>query len=278
MTPQLHATALQTFARCPEQFRRRYIEGERRAPGIAMAVGTATHAAIEADMRQKLQTGELLPGEAIADLARDRTAELFAGEMDLTEEEAATGGKAAQAGPAQDKAIRLATLHHAQVAPGLQPAACERPFALDIGPALEPLGITAPFDLVGTIDLEVVGGDGAPNAIHDAKTTAKAPDQNAAEQSLQLAAYALAKRTLDGDPPSSLVLDYLVDNKTPKHVRLVSLPTDDRERALVARIGVVAQAMQAGLFPPAPPDAWWCSARFCGFHSTCPYVHHSMKV
>lgn len=71
MRPQLHPSALGMFARCGEQFRRRYVEGERIPPGVAAVVGTGVHLAVGADLREKMTEGTLLPAEAVEAAARD---------------------------------------------------------------------------------------------------------------------------------------------------------------------------------------------------------------
>lgn len=51
---RLSASALATFMRCPEQFRRQYVVGERRPSGGKAIAGTAAHATIEAAIRHRL--------------------------------------------------------------------------------------------------------------------------------------------------------------------------------------------------------------------------------
>jgi len=51
---RLSASALATFARCPEQFRRQYVLGERRPSGGKAIAGTAAHATVEAAIRHRL--------------------------------------------------------------------------------------------------------------------------------------------------------------------------------------------------------------------------------
>lgn len=278
MRPQLHPSALGMFARCGEQFRRRYVEGERIPPGVAAVVGTGVHLAVGADLREKMTEGTLLPAEAVEAAARDGVIHGFEADLTLTEEEAAAGPKAAHQGAAIDRAVRLARLHHAEAAPTIQPVAVERPFALDLTAPLAARGVDYPLDLAGTMDVESDGGD-APNVIRDTKTKDKTPPAGLAETSLQLAAYSYAKKTLDGVHASRLALDCLVDLKTPKYVAVESpAVTGSRESALLNRIAVIGRALESGIFAPADPDAWWCSKRFCGYWETCPFAANPRSV
>lgn len=64
---RLSASALGTYMRCPEQFRREKILGEKRPDNGTGLIGTGAHGAIEAALRLKLETGELASPKQIAD-------------------------------------------------------------------------------------------------------------------------------------------------------------------------------------------------------------------
>src|SRR5579871_349320 len=57
----LSATSTSMFMRCPEQFRRRYVLGEKERPGGALVLGRGFHFAQETNFRQKLETYRDLP-------------------------------------------------------------------------------------------------------------------------------------------------------------------------------------------------------------------------
>lgn len=257
MKPQLHATSVATFSRCGEQFRRRYIEGERMPPGIAAHVGSGVDLAVTANLTQKIQDGTLLSAEAVKDLAREGFQAALDRDGVLYSEEEAERGEDVVAGEAADKAVRLADLHHAELAPVIEPVAVQWPWSLALA--------DYDLELVGTADVREDG------RIRDTKTSAKSPTADAADKSLQLTAYAMAATVIEGRTPE-VSLDYLVDLKTPKTVVLSSTRTDSDFAALLNRVAVIDDAITAGIFPPADPDSWMCSKRFCGFWSTCRYV------
>jgi PD-(D/E)XK nuclease superfamily len=62
----LSASSLGMFRRCPEQFRHRYILGEKERPGESILVGSAFHEALEYNYKQKIESHEDRPlGELI---------------------------------------------------------------------------------------------------------------------------------------------------------------------------------------------------------------------
>ena len=258
-------TRLGMLSRCGEQFRRRYIEGERMAPAVAMLVGRAVDQSVNANLESKIETGALLPSEAVQDLARDSlTTEWRSEEVELSEEEAEKGTKAVR-GEAIDKSIRLAVLHHAAIAPDLEPTSVQRKFRARIKGESNII-------LTGVLDVE------EKSVVRDTKTSGKSPQKNAADLSLQLTMYALAVLVETGEAPETVALDYLVDLKTPKAVTQTSTRGQEDFRVLLSRIEAFARVVQAGAFAPASPDDWICSPKWCGYHSTCPYARRPVVV
>jgi hypothetical protein len=255
--PQLHATGLNMA--CGEAFRRRYIEGEIIPPGVAAVVGIATDKAVSRNLEHKRETKELLPLDELAEIARDGLEETWerGGGVRLDPEEAEAGIPKVK-GQATDKTVRLSVLHAVSTAGEIEPTHIQRQWAVAI-PGY-------PFDLVGTIDIQ----EGAA-AVRDTKTTAKSPPADAAAKSLQLAAYSLAVKVLDGRAPEKVKLDYLVDNKKPLAVTLEATKGADDYNALLARIETLTLAIERGVFMPVSPDHWACSERFCGYARTCRY-------
>ena len=65
----LSPSKINTFERCQLQYKFRYLDNLRKPPGVAAAIGTATHKAVEVNLRAKLDTGALLPLEAVQQAA-----------------------------------------------------------------------------------------------------------------------------------------------------------------------------------------------------------------
>ena len=262
--PHLSVSAMGMLARCGEQYRRRYIEGDKLPPGIAALVGRGVDQTVTANLQAVIDGLQLLPVEQLADLARDAVNNEFsAGEVALTEEEAANP-KAAK-GSAVDKAIRLSWLHGESVAPKLKPVSVQRKWRLGIE--------NFPFDLLGFIDVE------EEVRLRDTKTTGRTPPWDAAHTSDQLTMYAFAKRQIDGAAPRSVHLDYLVDSKRggPKSVTLDSKREDADFSVLLRRVEASANMIEKQIFLPAPQDSWVCHPRWCGYWSSCPFARRSAR-
>lgn len=260
--PQLHTTALNMA--CGEAFRRRYIEGEIIPPGIAIVVGIATDRAVSKNLEHKRDTRELLPVEAVADSARDSLNNVWdSSAVKLEPEELEIGLKAAK-GQAVDKAVRLSVLHATDKAPEIEPTHIQRKWSLEL-PGY-------PMDLVGTIDIQ----EGS-HSIRDTKTTAKSPPAEAAEKSLQLTAYSLAVRVIDGAAPERVALDYLIDTKTPQAKTLEATRGAADYKALLARVETLTLAIERGVFLPVSPDHWQCSIKWCGYAPSCRFFVNRPK-
>jgi len=254
--PQIHVTGISMFNFCGEQFRRRYILGEIIPPGVAMLVGTATDRAVTADLKSKIETKQLLVDEDIAAIARDALVAGWNGGVMLSEDEAAEGVRKVK-GRAVDTSVRLAYLHHREIAPDIHPVAVQRSFALDLE--------GYPFQVVGTMDVQDDRG------IRDTKTKSRSPGRDEAERSVQLTGYAMAVQALDGKLPERVTLDFLVDGKTPAAIVQESIRTPAHIAAFLRRLENAIKAIQAGIFVPAVARDPLCSPRFCGYWSSCKF-------
>lgn len=249
--PYLSVSQLNMLTRCPEQYRRRYILGERRPPGVSMVIGKGTHAAGETDLRSKMEWGELLAAEEVADVAADATRRMWQEDEPKLED-----GDPDQGG-AVDEAVKLAGLYHAKVAPQVAPVAIERAFILETGPEF-------PFDLMGVVDVEEAG------TIRDTKTSAKAPSGNPAERDLQGELYTLEAKVRTGRD-KSFVMDHLVRGKSPRYIVSEAKFTPADHQSFLRRVEVASRLVQAGNFPPADPKSWACSPKWCGYWDTCAW-------
>ena len=271
--PHISISALGMAEGCGEQYRRRYVLGEKIPPGIALIVGSATHGAINADLTSKKDTGELLPDEQIADEARDAfTHAVERGGILLTDEEAKLGEKQVKA-DGIDKAVRLSRLHHKQQAPLLQPTHIEREWWLNID--------GFPFDVMGYLDIQ----EGL-KALRDTKTSGKTPpttrvgnlELNAADISDQLTAYVMAIKYADGQLPEKVTLDYLIDTKEPALKVFESTRREEDFMPLLERMFALSRSIEAGVFLPTQPNDWRCNPKWCGYYGTCKFIRRPVSV
>lgn len=246
MRDYLSFSQLSMYLRCPAQFMFRYEEGLILPPKSSMTKGKAVHKGQEINYKQKIESKEDLPLDDVKDAVATEF-ETAAEETEFKPDE--------DKGKIKDESITLATLYHNEVAPKVQPQYVE-----------EEVYFTIPdtsINLKGFIDVVQEGG-----IIRDTKTTAKSPSQETANKSMQLTAYSLAYRTLTGKNEGGLVLDYLINTKTPKVMQLETTRTDDDLKRFISISKQVTKAIQSGIYYPNP-DNFMCSEMNCGYWSEC---------
>jgi len=248
--------------KCPTQYEFRYVKGLVMPPGIALHVGSATHVAVAANLKHKCEhDGQLMPVGAVMELARDNLSERWDIEDVYLQDDEAERGRDTMKGEAIDMAVTLSGLHAEELAPTIQPisaAHIERPFVLEV--------TELAFDLAGTIDVQEI------SCIRDTKTAKTTPSQGDVDAETQFTMYAWAA-SLTGNGlkfPVQVKVDALVKLKTPKAVVIESRREDWQVNALVESIKSYGRLIQAGLFPPST-NGWWCSRKWCGYASRCPY-------
>lgn len=263
--PALSISALDMLSKCGEQYRRRYVEGDKIAPGVSMLVGRGVDKSVDKNLTSKIQTKTLLSVEEIQEAARDTVSQEWdQGGVTLSDDELRTGIKAVRAA-AIDKAVRLSKLHAEKAAPSLNPTHVQRKWTVELK--------GYPADIMGVIDIQ----EGAAT-VRDTKTSAKSPREDEAHLSDQLTLYALASKVLDGQAPAKVALDYLVDTQTPRHVIRESTRDDADFRVMLRRIDTAMAAIDKGVFVPARQSDWWCSRRWCGYFNSCPYARQPKSL
>jgi len=261
---QIHFSMLDMLSRCGVQFQRRYgarfgvwEREEIIPPGVALVTGISTHKSVDANLSNKLTNKELLPIEAVADIARDSVHACFNGGMMFTEDEGADLKQTLA--DMVDMSVALSTLHYTELAPNIEPVALEEPWVITLK--------NQPYDLSGRIDIREA------TAIRDTKTAATSPTKDAAA-SMQMAVYSLAHKVMHGKLPEHVYIDSLVKTKVPKAVTVEAMPEDKWLPPVLKRIEraiEIIESVKSGhqAFTPARADDFMCSRRFCGFADTC---------
>jgi hypothetical protein len=280
---QLHVTSLNTMAHCGEKFRRRYIEGHIIPPGVAMVVGKSIDQSVTANMVEKIRTGAMLTRSDVEDIAVESFKAEWSQGIALSDDEMKLGEIAVR-DEGMAKALRLSKLHLTDIAPGIEPSAVQVSFSLNLGAFLEANGVTGiPLDLVGSVDImeeyteQTNAGEVHHAAIRDTKSAKITPGKSVADESDQLSGYAThylfnAKALDVAQSRIDVALDYLIDNKTPKALTLRSYRDTSDAISFLNRVTATAKALKAGVFVPAQSTDPMCSAKYCGYHSTCQYV------
>jgi hypothetical protein len=251
------------FAKCPESWRRRYLEGDVIPPKLAMVRGKSVHAAIEENMQQKIESHQDLPAsDLVAFAVNEFEMEVKHGVYTLDE-----GDTQSDVSKMKYTIESMATAHAELQAPEYQPVAVEERFTIPL-PMLD-------HDIVGVVDMR-----SDANEIVDFKTKKRKSSEEDADQSIQLSVYAAAVLS-DSQDEVTVKLDCLIEASARKPVTR-DLVTATRDRTdlpiLGRRVAVVSKAIGSGLFPPASPGSWWCSESWCGYWNTCPYVNSERRA
>lgn len=256
MIKSIHQSMLNRWLMCGEQFRRIYIEGQRRPPGVAARRGTSVHKANEINMDQKRITKSDMPVSDLQDAARDEFVRLVKDDgVFIPKENLSEKTKILNNG--LNETISATAVYRESIAPSIQPAMIEDFITADIGLEL-PLG--------GTIDTADESG-----VIHDLKIQ-KRKDQSWADRSLQTSIYWILYRERCGHDPDSFVFDQIIPNKTMEHDPIVTRRTPADFQRLRQYIKAFLTDYNAGNFRPADPGSWICHPSWCGFYSVCKYT------
>lgn len=257
--------------KCGMQYEFRYLQGIIAPPRAVMVAGSAVDSATDQNLTRKMDTGETMPAEEVADLAADSLETRWQYEEIALDEEEEERGAAQVKADMKDAAVNLSVLHAGSLAQKIEPTAIQRHFEVD----LQPAGYSAVLE--GYIDIEEQDG----RVIRDLKTKPKggSVSADAASQSVQLEFYALARAARTGEVPEELWLDYLVAYKRGPEVRLSGAKVDEElpQRAL-NRIESFVRGIELGYFPPARPEDWWCSEKWCGWWNLCPYSRRPTTI
>lgn len=254
--PYLSPSQLDTFCRCPEQYRRRYIEKHVIPPGVALIRGTSFHKGVEFNFKQKIESKADLPESQILDvMAATFDNEIKTKGVLLTKEEEGEGKKKIL-GKTKDATIELGSLYRAEGAPATQPLIVEDTQIITIP--------DASHDLLGRLDLVDTN-----DCIIDYKTSARKKNRSDADSSIQFTCYALTFRKKFGRNTGGLRMEVYIAKKEPERQILETQRTMDQVERLANRINTMLTALKAGAFPPCAPGAWNCSPKWCGYYETC---------
>ncbi len=253
----LSASALSMYEGCGEQYRRRYIEGERIPPGIAMIKGSSVDDSVTGNLRNVIINEEMLLKEQVLTIAEEAINNRMNNQEVLFSDEEVHEGIKNVKGRTVDSVVSLSELHYDEIAPIIKPESVQMKWLLELE--------GFPFDLLGYIDIV------EPETVRDTKVSGKSPNKNQADISEQLTLYALAVFVQKKFIPK-VFLDYLVDLKTKKSVTLESTRTKSDFQAVMNRLETMAHGIEKEVFMPIDATHWKCNPKWCGYYSTCKYV------
>ncbi len=249
----LSISSLALFWRCPERWRRRYLEHEREPASGAMIVGKAVGAAITQHYAAKIAGGSLSASDADDICGAEFDESAVRPETDFGEDD-----------PAELRVHGRDALraYLSEIAPQVRPLSVERKVELRFG--------GAEWAFVGYLDVE----DEAGNVV-DVKVGKKHVTAAAAKRSPQATSYLLA-RAMEGHPAKRFEFHSVRRGAVRGEQCQVVLAerSDLQLRALEERIALTARLIvrcaEGGEWGMSSPDGWWCSQRMCAFWASCP--------
>lgn len=262
----ISASGVKMAARCPEQWRQRYVLGKKLPPAAALLQGRADHAAIEHSMRQKITTQNDLPVGEVQDFFLASFEQEIEAEGGLAELEVRNADSKAQKIKVVD-AMKLSgqrdvAAYQSKASPTIMPSAVEQEFTLDV--------LDLPVKVLGYIDL--IGERSEQPLIIDRKGSGRARYKPEPEWTIQAEVYQLA---------NPLPFQWHITNtKTgalllPEQYEGLQMEVVNRRRAertlqqIVAEIGHYMRTYgPEGDWPTRGKlHSWACS--YCGFRPDC---------
>lgn len=262
--PALSVSSLQRFWRCPEQWRRHYLLGEREPTNGQMVLGSAVGQAIAHHFSARLQGSAIDKTEA-----RDSYHHAF----ELAAEGAVFDGagetarkKAAATLRARGEALLAEYLASPLV------AALEREQVIEVEPRYEIRYPGAQWGFLAYLDLLT-----ARNTIVDVKVTGRHKSPQEARRDVQARAYVLTRYLAEPSAPAPrFQFHSLRHGNKPDSLPIPEQPITFSlsdlqafERRLVVTARNIAECQRTGDWGYASPMGWWCSER-CPSWSTCP--------
>lgn len=246
------ASSIGTYLRCPDKWRRRYVEREYEQPSAAMVLGSSVGAAeAQADYTQ-MNTGQR-PGS-------DVTTDSFSDEWEerVEREEVQWNGKTP--GEMKDTGLAVVKAYDEQIGPHVKPISVEREFNLAFD------GVD--WGYRGFLDLEEADG-----AVVDRKVRGSKLGKADADSDLQATSYLLARRA-EANPASVFRFHVAVKTKVPYAEIVPTTRTDRQLDSFVDRLYRIAAEIQWRLendnWGFSIPGAYWCGPRSCGYWDSCP--------
>lgn len=255
-------SSLAMLQRCPYQWQQRYIHHRRERPGEAPVTGTAVHAALEVNFRQKITSQTDLPIVALLDQYAEEIFPLVV----LNEQEKSGEEVVWDDGPdkARARGKVMVSEYQGQVAHRIQPEEVELKLQVDFG---------LPVPVEGRFDVD------RANSVIDIKTGKTATRKPKEAWRIQAAVYGRARaKPVEFHSVAASAKTHKASVLTPLEEEALLVHPTIAERVEIARsIGTLSALAcfymaRHGVDQPWPTlgrfHTWACD--YCGFRSGCP--------
>lgn len=258
MARSLSHSSLSTLRKCPEQWRRKYIERERTPASGSMIAGSAAGAAADHVDLHYIEHGEFPESQEALDVFDSEWAE-------RADREEVDDWTDMGAGALKDATADALTSYIDLILTELpKPIAIEREARL----TYEGIGFVA------YLDREQEDG-----SIADRKLKGKPMSQADADNSEQPTRY-MAVRRAEAEAglelePTGFEFHTMVRQKTKRYAKVIQTERtpeqlDEFLHGLYRAAEEIDFRTQTGNWSYAAEGAWWCSQKWCGFWDSCP--------
>lgn len=240
-----------TWLRCPRQWEFRYVKGLKLPPKGVMIQGSAYHGALKANFEHKLKAEADLGLTDVLDAFSTYWNERLHGKYgDRGKEEGLISDidwEGQNPGVLKDEGISLVSEYHRLIAPNIIPIAVESEGRVRIDDSLE---------ILGYIDLDV------EKEVIDHKLRGRAFPQADADRDFQVHTYCFLRKK------QNFAFHVAIKKKVPEIQIIKVHKTDADINWWLQAVKQVAAQIDSGIAPPNT-NGWWCSYKFCGYHSLC---------
>lgn len=264
----LSHSSVELYLKCPQKWYNRYVlkQYEPR-PGYLM-LGSAIHKAESQSYQEQVKTAEPQPLEQVM----DEYSTSLRQEIDSATDEIDWGDMTA--GEQKDRGARMLAEYHSTVPSKITPKVVESEFNIRLRPEYT-WTIKGYVDIVGDWNDPFMP---VPNVTHDLKTVKRAIPEDDLENSVQGTLYTYSQ--LLQQPELDVMPFFVHELKALKTVQSARVLFTQRTRVqgerYMERVAQIVREidwrMETGNWQGAPPGAWWCRPKMCGFYSTCPFA------
>ena len=270
----LSYSQIDMYLRCAKQYEFRYIQDEKRPPGVSLAMGKSAHHALEITHHHIVDHQAPASDEILASSFSDGWDE--AAKQVPVESWQEDG---VDQGLMKDVGLNLVRQYNARMAPEVKPSVkdgvrgIEKKFEVTIAevPVLgfidlidtNHTGAFSPEEQAMLLAKGVKPPDAFGTAIADFKVKAKSMSAAEANGSLQMTLYSYAENI------PIVRYDQLLKTKKPGLKRIASMRSIQDHLWMKEVIVGVAKGISAGIFPACNPIEWCCNPKWCGFWNIC---------
>jgi len=243
---KITTSKINTYIMCQAKHYFCYIEKIKAPSRSALLKGIAFHSAVETNYAQKIETEKDLPVSDVLDVFGSQ---FDAGVPDTQffEDE--------KIGEIKDSGYGLLKAYQGVIAPKVQPAQVEMLFELKLVDSDEVFS--------GRIDLIT-----NENIIRDQKTKKARPSAIENDHHLAMTGYSIGYLVEHQEKPKGVMIDYIVDKKTPECISYEDVIEDSDVELLLSLIGRYQHAIKLGLDMPNRGH-FLCNRRYCSYADLC---------